>query len=108
MESNGESLLHPQKRRVKEETVLPDPRSHLWTLEPHHACLLGAEIIEKSLLLQMPSKTKTGTGQNNLVSPLLPPSILPSLSPNGWKQWVVRGSNMVPSDRTFNYQWETL
>lgn len=46
MESNGESLLHPQKRRVKEETVLPDPRSHLWTLEPHHACLLGAEIRE--------------------------------------------------------------
>lgn len=30
------SLLHSQKRRVKEKVVLPDPRSHQWKLELHY------------------------------------------------------------------------
>lgn len=56
------SLLHSEKRRVKEKVVLPDPRSHPWKLELHYACLLGAEIRQKPLLLAMPSKTERGTG----------------------------------------------
>lgn len=28
------TLQHPQKR-VREKVVLPDPKSHLWEMEPH-------------------------------------------------------------------------
>lgn len=72
-----ENVEQRRKRRVKEEVVLPDPGSHC-------AYILRAEITEKPLLLEMPSKSERGTKCNNLVSPFLWPSILPSLFPNGW------------------------
>lgn len=78
---------HSQEETVKKEVVLPDPRSYLCKLEPHKGYLLGVEITEKLAPLQMPSKTETVTKWNNLVSTLLPPSILPSLSPNGQTTW---------------------
>ena len=59
-EQQRKSLSHPQERRVKQAVVLPDPRSHLWKLELHHASLFGAEITEKLLLLllETPSKNR--------------------------------------------------
>lgn len=76
--------------RVKEEVVLPDPGSHLWKRKPHCAYILGAEITEKPLLLEMPSKSERGTKCNNRVPPFIWPSILPSLFPNGWNNLKAR------------------
>jgi len=61
MESNRGQLYNILRREPK-KVVLSDPRRHLLELEPHQLCLLGAEIIERLLLLQMPSKTERRTG----------------------------------------------
>lgn len=72
-------------RRVKEKVVLPDPRSHPWKLELHYACLLGAEIMQKPLLLAMPSKTERERDKMKECSFSTPPALH---SPITIPQWL--------------------